>query len=66
MPQARYIGNPATKEFHSIANSKPECNLPGDSNTQAKYKRFRTQKEAVEAGYDACGKRCVKKYKSRR
>lgn len=61
----RYIGNPRTKEFHSILKAKETCNLTGDSSVTASWPRWRTQKEAHDAGYDACGKRCVRKYKSR-
>ena len=65
MATYRYLGNPRTKEFHSIARLKPECNISGDSKEQAKYKKFRTQQEAHDAGFDACGHRCVRKYKSK-
>lgn len=63
MPRIRYIGNPNTKEFHSIKKLKPECNVKDPAHHS--LARFSTQKEAVAAGYDACGKRCVIRTKSR-
>lgn len=61
----RYIGNPNTKEFHSIARIKLACNINIHDLDNPKYEKFKTQKEAHDAGFDSCAKGCVMKYKSK-
>lgn len=50
MSQARYRGNPETKEFHRILKIQPQCNAD-DIKEPVDFKRGR---DAKDAGYDAC------------
>ncbi len=59
----RYVADANTKEFHSIRRTLPECNA--DKITEKHRQFFKTQRQAHDAGFDACGHRCVKKYRSR-
>jgi hypothetical protein len=56
-----YIGDSMTKEFHSIARQKPECNV--DKIKSPVY--FTRGRDARAAGFDACG-HCTRYWKSRR
>ncbi len=62
MKAAVYVGNKATKEFHSIKRQKPECNV-GLIATPNRVE-FKRGKDAVAAGLDACG-HCSRYWKSR-
>jgi hypothetical protein len=61
MEKPVYIGNPQTKEFHSIKRQKPDCNVKRIKKAVA----FKRGRDAVAAGYDACG-HCALHWKSRR
>lgn len=54
-----YIGDPNTKEFHSVKRQKPECNA-GKIKSPVYFARG---KDAVAKGYDACG-HCSRYWKS--
>lgn len=57
----RYVGNLVTKEFHSLRRQQPDCNVKLIENPSY----FARGREAINAGYDACGN-CSKYWKSRR
>jgi len=57
-----YIGDKATKEFHSIKRQKPECNVK--LITKENKVMFLRGRDAIKDGYDACGW-CSAYWKSR-
>lgn len=60
MAKSIYVGNPETKEFHSIRRQKPECNVK-QIKSPVYFKRGR---DARDKGFDACG-HCSVYWKSR-
>jgi hypothetical protein len=54
----RYIGNPKTKEFHSLRRAKKECRLPEDTR---KWPAFKRGRDAQKLNFDACA-HCVAAY----
>ena len=59
--KAVYVGNPKTKEFHSVKRQKPDCNVK----LIKKPVEFKRGRDAIAAGFDACG-HCSRYWKSRR
>ncbi len=64
MAKLKYIGNPKTREFHNSERLTAECQIGNPDDP--KFPRFRVQKDAHDANFDACAKGCVHKYRSRR
>jgi hypothetical protein len=62
-PNTRYLGNSNSKELHDLTKEKPGCQI---DEIKAKHRvSFKTQKEALELGYDFCAY-CFGKDKSKR
>lgn len=59
----RYLGNSGTHELHDVSKTTRRCQIDGIRPDHRVY--FKTQKEAVAAGYDYCAY-CFGKEKSKR
>jgi hypothetical protein len=60
---ARFLGNSHTRELHDLENAKKQCRI---DEIKPDYRvPFRTEREAVAAGYDFC-QFCFGKQKSKR
>jgi hypothetical protein len=61
--KTRYLGNTSTHELHDLNNEKKNCRI--DKIRFDHWINFKTQKGAIEAGYDFCAF-CFGKDKSKR
>jgi hypothetical protein len=61
--QTRLLGNSHARELHDLENVKKQCQIAEIKPDHRVY--FRTEREAVAAGYDLCGNCFGKKKKSK-
>lgn len=61
--KTRYLGNASTRELHDLKNATPRCQV--DEIKPEHRVAFKTEKEALAAGYDYCAY-CFGKEKSKR
>lgn len=61
--KTRFLGNSHARELHDLKNTKKQCQINAIKPDYRVY--FRTEREAVAAGYDFC-KYCFGKQKSKR
>jgi hypothetical protein len=57
----RYKANKGKKEYHSRARATAACQL----DEIVDYEYFKTQQQAVDAGFDPCAKGCIRRRKSK-